>query len=915
MCGHRTDLIASRNQRAPPRGRSESSRWHALRIDELWAQLRSTESGLSESEAAQRLLATGPNRLPVRAPPSFARIYIRQFHSPLVYILGIATVVSISIGETTDALFILAVLILNASIGGFQEWRAEQSSRALQQLLRTRATVQRNGEIKEIDSEWVVPGDVLWLESGNRVPADVRLVVTHGLVVDESLLTGESLPVLKEHDWIGPEATPLGDRKNTAHAGSVVARGRGRGVVVATGVDTVVGSLALDVSAAPPGKPPLLVRMEQFTRVIGGAVLAAACLIVLTGALVRGQGVGTMIVFAIALAVSAIPEGLPVAMTVALSVATRRMARRSVIVRRLAAVEGLGSCTLIATDKTGTLTCNELTVGRVCLPNGSCFEVSGAGYAPEGGVLTGATDPDSRVQSALHRLARTAVLCNEGHLYDRAGRWAWTGDSTDVAMLAFAHKLGLTREAALAGRPQINEIAFEPERKYAATFHRAEESVAVFVKGAPERVVEMCAWADPEARADALAKAVSLAAEGYRVLALAEGVLPEDFDSSRTPAEPAGLAFLGFVGMNDPLRPGAKEAVAICTRAGIEVTMITGDHPVTALAIARDLGMASSAEEVVTGAQLAQCDTAELARDVRSKRVFARVSPHQKLDIVNSARQAGHFVAVTGDGVNDAAALRAANIGVAMGREGTDVAREAAELVLADDNFATIAAGIEEGRVAYDNVRKVIYLLISTGGAEVVLVLLAVAAGIPLPLLPVQLLWLNLVTNGIQDVALAFEPKEHDVLHRRPRAPTERIFNRLMIERTLVGALVIGGVGFAAFWWMIRAGWTEAAARNALLLLMVLFENVHIGNCRSETASAFRLSPLRSPILLIGTVTALSVHVLALYLPALQGLLGTSPVDAQVWVALVALSLSATAALEIHKWTWSLRRSAALGDE
>jgi magnesium-transporting ATPase (P-type) len=864
----------------------------------LWAALGASDFGLSEAEAARRLVAAGPNRLPERAPPSFARIYLRQFHSPLVYVLGIAAVVSVSIGETTDALFILAVLILNASIGGLQEWRAERSSRALQRLLRTRATVQRDGEIKEIDGEWVVPGDLLWLESGNRVPADVRLVVTHGLVVDESLLTGESLAVLKEHEWSGPETTPLGDRKNMAHAGSVVARGRGSGVVVTTGVDTVVGSLAVDVNAAAAGKPPLLVRMERFTRVIGIAVLVAACLIALVGVLVRGQGIGAMIVFAIALAVSAIPEGLPVAMTVALSVATRRMARRSVIVRRLAAVEGLGSCTLIATDKTGTLTCNELTVGHVCLPDGSCFEVTGAGYAPEGRVDLGETSDEQKV--ALDRLALTAVLCNEGHLYHRENRWAWTGDPTDVAMLAFAHKLGLTRETALADRPQINEIPFEPERKFAATFHRAGDAVAVYVKGAPERVVEMCDWADADAPAAALGTAVSLAADGHRVLALAEGVLASDFDSSRAPVEPGHLTFLGLVGMNDPLRPGAKQAVAACRRAGIEVTMITGDHPVTALAIARDLGMASRPDEVVTGANLAQ-------GDVHSTRVYARVSPHQKLDIVESAREAGHFVAVTGDGVNDAAALRAANIGVAMGREGTDVAREAAELVIADDNFATIVAGIEEGRVAYDNVRKVIYLLVSTGGAEVVLVLLAVAAGFPLPLLPVQLLWLNLVTNGIQDVALAFEPKEHDVLNRKPRAPTERIFNRLMIERTIVGALVIGGVGFAAFFWMIRAGWAEATARNTLLLLMVLFENVHIGNCRSETESTFRLSPLRSPVLLIGTGVALAIHVLALYLPAMQGLLGTEPVGVRTWVALVALALTATVAIEAHKWIWARR--------
>jgi len=873
--------------------------WHALPIAEVRRRLGASDHGLTEAEAASRLLAAGPNRLPERSPPSLARIYLRQFASPLVFILGIAAIVSLGVGETTDAVFICAVLALNATIGGFQEWRAERSSRALQQLLRTRATVQRDGETKEIDGEQVVPGEAVWLESGNRVPADVRLAVTHGLEVDESLLTGESLPVLKEAEWSGPPSTAMGDQKNMARAGSLISRGRARGFVVTTGTDTVVGALALDVTTAPSGKPPLVLRMERFTRSIGIAVLFAACAIAVAGVLLQGHGIMTMIVFAVALAVSAIPEGLPVAMTVALSVATRRMARRGVIVRRLAAVEGLGSCTLIASDKTGTLTCNELTVSKVSLPDGTTAEVTGAGYTPVGQVRI--DHPEAQPQ--LDRLALAAALCNEGHLHHRNGQWSWRGDPTDVAMLAFAHKSGRDRESALEGRPQINEIPFEPERKYAATYHRIGDEVTVYVKGAPERVVEMCDGTVRSAQDHSISiePAEAFAASGFRVLAVAQGSAPSDLDPSRIPAEPANLTFLGFVGMSDPLRPGAKEAVAACRQAGIEVNMITGDHPVTALSISRDLGLANRAEEVVTGTQLAGVEGDELAAIVRSTRVFARVSPHQKLDIVNAARRAGHFVAVTGDGVNDAPALRAANIGVAMGRDGTDVAREAAQLVISDDNFATIVAGVEEGRVAYDNVRKVIYLLISTGAAEVVLVLLAVAAGFPLPLLPVQLLWLNLVTNGIQDVALAFEPRDADVGRRPPRPPTEPIFNRLMIERTVVGGLVIGCVGFAAFVWTIRAGWAEAEARNALLLLMVLFENVHIGNCRSETTSIFRLSPLRSPVLLIGTALAFLVHVLAMHLPSLRGVLGTQPVAPGVWITLAALALSVIVAMELHK--------------
>ena len=436
----------------------------------------------------------------------------------------------------------------------------------------------------------------------------------------------------------------------------------------------------------------------------------------------------------------------------------------------------------------------------------------------------------------------------------------------------------------------------------------------MFVKGAPERVLAMCDWGGgvDESEASNQVKemyhlAETMGQQGYRVLALAEGTAPAQLDPARAALEPSNLTFLGFVGMIDPLRPGVHDAVSACREAGVRTCMITGDHPVTALAISRDLGLASEPHQVVTGSELAKMSPTEMEEAIRTARVFARVAPHQKLELVDAARRVGHFVAVTGDGVNDAPALRAANIGVAMGKSGTDVAREAAELVIGDDNFATIVAGIEEGRVAYDNVRKVIYLLISTGAAEVVLVVLALLAGLPLPLLAVQLLWLNLVTNGIQDVALAFEPSEGDVLSRAPRPTTERIFNRLMIERTIVAALVMGFVGFGAFWWMIQAGWTEEAARNALLLLMVLFENVHIGNCRSETKSALRLSPLRSPILLGGALIALLLHLGIMFVPLGQTVLHVEPIGLTTLAGLWALALSVFVAMEIHKWTWAMR--------
>lgn len=891
--------------------------WHCLSLTDLTQRLDAAEHGLSEGEAAARLAEYGSNKLPEKPPARLWQIVLRQFRSPLIYVLALAAIVSLALDDVKDACFIAGVLVLNAVIGAWQEWKAEQSSQALRKMLQMRASVQRDEEVREVNADEVVPGDVVWLESGNRVPADIRLLSAHGLEIDESMLTGESMPVLKDPAWTGMESTPVADRLNIGYAGAIVTRGRAKGLVVATGAATSVGQLALDVLGEASGKPPLLERMERFTRAIAVAVLVAAVLIGVLGVTLGGFGASDMFLFAVALAVSAIPEGLPVAMTVALAIATTRMARRGLIVRRLTAVEGLGSCTLIATDKTGTLTCNELTVREVCLPNGENFQVTGEGFTPHGEVLFGNKTIEPGSHEPLERLARAGVLCNESDLHQRDGNWAWRGDAVDVALLSFGHKLGWNHEATLDLHPQVNQIPFEPELQFAASFNTVDDGVTVFVKGAPERVLAMCSEASCAEfdKAALESTAVSMAEQGYRVLALADGTLPQPITSQDVAPAPGGLRFLGFVGMIDPLRPGAKDAVRTCNEAGVSVSMVTGDHRVTALAIARELGLAKDESQVMTGAELLEKTPEELSEIVSRIRVFARVAPRQKLQIVEAARYAGHFVAVTGDGVNDAPALRVANIGVAMGKSGTDVAREAAELVISNDNFATIVGGVEEGRVAYDNIRKVIYLLISTGAAELVLMVLAVATGTPyLPLLPVQLLWLNLVTNGIQDVALAFEPNEGDVLQRKPRSPRERIFNRLMIERTVVAAVVMGIVGFLTFRWFLPDDATDAevaSARNALLLLMVLFENIHIGNCRSETKSALRFSPLRSPILLSGAIIAFLVHLIAMYSPIGHTLLATEPVALKNWGVLFLLALVIFPVMELHKWSWNSRNRVA----
>lgn len=917
------------------RSQSEESvcppRWLCIPAPEVLAQIGSCSEGLSETEAARRLRQHGRNELPRAKSVPWWRIVARQFASPLIVVLAAAAGLSLAIGHATDAGFIGIVLIVNAAIGGSQEWRAERSAQALRKLLQFRATVEREGEVVDIDAAKVVPGDIIVLEAGFRVPADARLLSETALETDESLLTGESLGVDKDEEWLADPTTPtdLADQKNMVHAGTTVVRGRGKAVVVATGPDSSIGRLAIDVMGAPPGQPPLLDRLERFSRAIGIAAIAASVLVAVLGVVIRGHGVADMAIFGVALAVSVIPEGLPIAITVALAVASTRMARRGVIVRRLGAVEGLGSCTLIASDKTGTLTCNELTVREIRLASGTKLNITGQGYTP-----VGAAEPDPAKltesdRENLRNLATVAALCNEADLHRHNGQWTWHGDPTDVALLFMAHKLGVHQGAVLDAHAEVNRIPFEPEHRFAASYHRFDGGVRVLVKGAPERVRAMCEPTHREVLEQSRAIAQEMAGAGLRVLALADGLLPDGLDPSDAPPEPRGLSLLGFVGMIDPLRAGAKEAIDACGHAGVGTCMVTGDHPVTALAISRDLGMAHDSSEVTTGeafermsdadvrlAMSPQSSAAERGSDAGPSprlRVFARVAPAQKLRIVKAARDAGHFVAVTGDGANDAPALKAANIGVAMGRGGTDVARDASDLVISDGNFATIVAGVEEGRIAYDNIRKVIYLLLSTNGAEAITIISAVAMGLPLPLLPTQILWLNLATEGFQVVSLAFEPKEPGVLSRPPRAPRESIFNRLMVERVVIGSFVTGGVTLAAFWWMINKGWDEADARNVLLLMMVMFQNVEAGNARSETRSAFVTSPLRNPALLVAVLIALALHACAMHWGPMQRALSIAPVNLNTWLACALLSLTVFAAIELHKltWWWRGRRGTA----
>lgn len=872
--------------------------WHTLDAAEIRTRLDTRPEGLTTAEAAERRNRYGPNTLPAGRRLSALRVLLHQFTSPLIYVLIAAGIVSIALQEWADAIFIFLIIGFNAVIGFIQEWKAETSAAALQRMIRIRVRVKRDGESQTLDAEELVPGDVVLLESGLRVPADLRIVEANRLSIEESALTGESLPVEKQTAALPETESALGDRTNMAFAGTTVLTGRGRAVVVATGTSTEIGRIARSVTEGRAGRAPLLERMERFARKISIIVLASSVLLFGIG-LLRGMDLAEIFFVAVAVAVSAIPEGLPIAMTVALSIGTVRMARRNVLVRKLAAVESLGSCTYIATDKTGTLTLDQQTVRAVVLPSGSVAEVSGGGYSGEGEVAL----PDGHgAAGELEALVRAAVLCNEGGLHPSGPTWHHEGDPMDVALLALAYKAGHTPAGLRAGFETAGEIPFESQRRYAAVFVRGTDGqLHCAAKGAAEVIV-------PQTRGDQagwLETAADWARRGYRILALAGGPV-ESVNESELPQ----LDLLGLVAMIDPLRPEAREAVEACRSAGIEVAMVTGDHPATALAIARDLGIAEHEHEVITGSELGLPeDDHDEAWQTRlpGRHVFARVNPLQKRAIVAGLQARGHFVAVTGDGVNDAPALKTAQIGVAMG-SGTDVSKDAAEIVVTDDHFASIAAGVEQGRQVYNNLRKIVWLLVSTGAAEVLMVVLALIGGVPLPFLAVQLLWLNLVTNGIQDVALAFERGEPDLMKQPPRNPQESIFDPAMIRQTVFAGLVMTILCFGLWIHLLyQLGYSEEKARNIVIMLMVLLQNFHVINCRSETRSAFRIPLSHNVVLWLGIAAAQGIHILAMHWSVTQNLLGLAPMSLEEWLKLVPTAAVILVALEIYKWRWRRR--------
>ncbi len=787
-----------------------------------------------------------------------------------------------------------------------QEGKAEQALEAVSAMLGSHATVLRDGEWHEIDAAGLVPGDIVLLESGARVPADLRLVRVKNLHVNEAALTGESVASGKNTEPVAASAS-IGDRHGMAYSGTVVSVGQAHGVVVTTGKATEIGRIGTLVGEVQTLATPLTRRLDQFARRITLFIVGLGLITFLYGHFLRGMPLLEIFLAVVGLVVAAIPEGLPAIVTIVLAIGTRNMARNKAIVRRLPAVETLGSVTVICSDKTGTLTKNEMTAVRVMLP-GHTLEVSGAGYAPEGGFQRDGEAADAEQDAELRELARCALLCNNAQLqYDEAAGWQLVGDPTEGALLSLARKAGLDPHQAVAATPRVDEIPFESEHRYMATLHHDHEGHAfVLLKGAPERVLELCTQTGAGQPIDRSAweqRMDEAAGAGQRVLALASCAMPAGTSALSVDDINPRFSLLGLAGLIDPPREEAIAAVAECQRAGLRVKMITGDHAVTAAAIGRQLGL--NADQVLTGETVQGLDDTALRRRALDTNVIARASPEHKLRLVRALQAEGELVAMTGDGVNDAPALKTADIGVAMGHKGTDAAREAADLVLTDDNFATIAGAVREGRVVFDNIKKALLFMLPTNGGEAGVILLAVFAGLTLPVTAGQVLWVNMVTAVTLALALAFEPAEPGVMRRPPRPPSEPLVTKVLAFRIAYVSLLMIVVTFTAFEWELARGSSVETARTAAVNMLVIGELVYLFNVRHFTISAFSRDILTGNPVALWMCALLIVFQLAFtYAPPLQQLFQTAALDAASWAVILTLGGLKFLAVEAEKAVW-----------
>ncbi|MEG3617338.1 cation-transporting P-type ATPase [Magnetovibrio sp. PR-2] len=891
----------------PPQKPPNGVIWHAQSPADVFKRLETSEHGLDKAVIAERLARHGPNKLPdVKPTHPFFRFFA-QFHNVLIYVLLGAALTTAVLDHWLDTAVIVGVVLINAIIGFVQEGKAENALRAIRLMLSPQAMVLRSGQRQTVDAVDLVPGDVVVLQSGDRVPADLRLFRTKGLMVQEAALTGESVPVEKGVEALDTE-TVLGDRTSMAFSGTLVTSGQGAGVVIGTGVNTELGQISTLVANVQQLITPLLTQMARFGMWLTGAILTIAGATFVYGVLVQDYTATQMFMAAVGLSVAAIPEGLPAIMTITLAIGVQRMAARNAIVRRLPAVETLGEVNVICSDKTGTLTRNEMTV-RTIVTAGHSFGVSGTGYDPHGGFEMDGQDVDAADFQVLQETLRAAALCNDTRMVQQPGQWSVEGDPMEGALLIAGDKAGLEPDALNQQFPRTDLIPFESEHKFMATLHHSHAGDAhIFVKGAPEIVLNKCKQVRTPSGVAALDKDAwherinQLAGRGQRVLAIAtkSGVSRQtelnfqDVDN--------GLVLLGLFGFIDPPRNAAIEAVKTCKSAGILVKMITGDHRATASAIARQLDL-HNPNETLTGVALEELDDAQLSQRVLDINVFARVSPEHKLRLVSALQAQDLTVAMTGDGVNDAPALKRADVGIAMGEKGTEAAKEASEMVLADDNFASIANAVEEGRTVYDNIRKAILFILPTNGGEALAILAAVMVGFEeLPLTALQILWVNMITAVTLALSLAFEPPEADIMRRSPRGRDEPVLGPLFVWRIMFVSIIllIGTFGF--FIWEMENGASVERARTIAVNTLIYFEIFYLFNARFITAPVLNMNGLFGNRYVLMAIAVLVVFQLGFtYLTPLQTLFGTQAIGWTDWLKIVLVSSSVLFLVELEK--------------
>jgi magnesium-transporting ATPase (P-type) len=887
-----------------PAASAGDAAWHAASVAQALQDLRGDRHGLTQGEAAARLARYGPNRLPPpRRRAAWQRLLL-QFHNVIIYVLLAAGAITALLGHGVDSGVIFCVVLINAAIGFVQEGKAESAIAAIRQMLSLTAHVLRDRRRVTIPAEELVPGDVVLLESGDKVPADLRLLEVKNLRVEEAALTGESEPVEKTPDPVDDGAA-LGDRACMVFAGTLVTFGQARGVVVATGLRTEIGRISRMLEEVQEVATPLLAKIGVFGRWLTGAILAFSAATFAFGVWVRAYTPAEMFLAVAGIAVAAIPEGLPAIMTITLAIGVQRMARRNAIIRRLPAVETLGSVTVICSDKTGTLTRNEMTVQRV-VTSGRAIEVAGVGYAPEGGFAVGDLDLDPVQDPALLELARAALLCNDASVRREGEQWRLDGDPTEGALHVLGLKAGLDPRLEAERLPRTDVIPFESEHRFMATLHHDHAGHGVILlKGAPERVLDL---AERELRDGSDAPLdrewwehaiEDCARNGQRVLAIALKPAAAGQRSLAYADAQGGYTLLGLTGMIDPPREEAIAAVQRCRAAGIRVKMITGDHAATAAAVARQLGVSGHA---LTGQALDWLDDAALAQAVREADVFARASPEHKLRLVRALQSNGEVVAMTGDGVNDSPALKRADVGVAMGMKGTEAAKDASDMVIADDNFASIAHAVEEGRTVYDNIKKFLVFMLPTNGGEAGILVAAILAGLTLPITAVQILWVNMITAVTLGLAIAFDPAEPGVMARPPRPPREALLTGFLVWRILLVTALLTAAGVGLFVWESGRGESVEAARTLAVNILVVGELVYLFNSRHLIASSLGLHALsENRLALLAAGLLVPLQLAFTYLPVMQRLFGSAPLDLDAWARVLAFGAGLFLVIELEK--------------